>query len=244
MPGRPPCELLPWDTEFFGFKVAQVARDVDADGITAADQWCRTEQVRVAYLQLPVERAEELRHAETLGFRFADLRLAFATDGPTPAEPVETGTALKVREHEASDTTTLEHIASTAHHDSRFYTDGRFPRDRCDALYQAWIRRSCTEADRRVLVAEHEGDVAGYLAYRADEQARLAVIELVGVEASHRGAGVGSALVRAGLEGSLRSVPRVEVVTQGRNLAAQRLYQRAGMITSSVAVWLHRWYDT
>jgi len=32
------------------------------------------------------------------------------------------------------------------------------------------------------------------------------------------------------------------VVTQGRNLAAQRLYQRNGFVTASLQLWYHRWF--
>jgi ribosomal protein S18 acetylase RimI-like enzyme len=35
----------------------------------------------------------------------------------------------------------------------------------------------------------------------------------------------------------------VSVVTQGRNVAAQRLYQRAGFVTASTQLWYHRWLD-
>jgi dTDP-4-amino-4,6-dideoxy-D-galactose acyltransferase len=36
---------------------------------------------------------------------------------------------------------------------------------------------------------------------------------------------------------------RVQVVTQGRNLAAQRLYQRAGFLTADLKLWYHKWYQ-
>ena len=35
---------------------------------------------------------------------------------------------------------------------------------------------------------------------------------------------------------------RVTVVTQGRNLAAQRLYQGNGFVTASLQLWYHRWF--
>jgi hypothetical protein len=33
------------------------------------------------------------------------------------------------------------------------------------------------------------------------------------------------------------------VVTQGRNVAAQRTYQGAGYRTSRTSLWFHRWFD-
>ena len=34
----------------------------------------------------------------------------------------------------------------------------------------------------------------------------------------------------------------MKVVTQGRNIAGQRLYQRCGFLTRSVELWYHKWY--
>jgi ribosomal protein S18 acetylase RimI-like enzyme len=31
------------------------------------------------------------------------------------------------------------------------------------------------------------------------------------------------------------------VVTQGRNIASQRLYQKHGFVTQSIQLWYHRW---
>jgi hypothetical protein len=33
-------------------------------------------------------------------------------------------------------------------------------------------------------------------------------------------------------------------VTQGRNLAAQRLYQRTGFLIRDLQLWYHKWYLT
>ena len=34
----------------------------------------------------------------------------------------------------------------------------------------------------------------------------------------------------------------VQVVTQGRNRAALRLYQRCGFVIEAVELWYHRWF--
>jgi ribosomal protein S18 acetylase RimI-like enzyme len=38
-------------------------------------------------------------------------------------------------------------------------------------------------------------------------------------------------------------VQRVSVVTQGRNVAAQKLYQSCGFTTCSVQLWYHWWLE-
>jgi ribosomal protein S18 acetylase RimI-like enzyme len=38
-----------------------------------------------------------------------------------------------------------------------------------------------------------------------------------------------------------RDYRKLIVVTQGRNYAAQKLYQRSGFVTSMTEVWYHKW---
>jgi dTDP-4-amino-4,6-dideoxy-D-galactose acyltransferase len=56
--------------------------------------------------------------------------------------------------------------------------------------------------------------------------------------------GVGRALVVNAIRWfSGQGVDSVSVVTQGRNVRAQRLYQRCGFTTRSVELWFHRWFS-
>jgi ribosomal protein S18 acetylase RimI-like enzyme len=55
--------------------------------------------------------------------------------------------------------------------------------------------------------------------------------------------GIGTLVVRAAQEYFHRKgVEEVSVVTQGRNIGAQRLYQKCGFLTGSVGYWFHRWF--
>lgn len=38
-----------------------------------------------------------------------------------------------------------------------------------------------------------------------------------------------------------RDIQSVQVVTQGRTISAQRLYQNCGFMTHSVQLWYHKW---
>jgi dTDP-4-amino-4,6-dideoxy-D-galactose acyltransferase len=173
------------------------------------------------------------RRAEETGFRLVDVRVTL--DAPSAAG------AQDVRPHREPDVAWLRAIARTSHDDTRFYADGRFPRERCDELYDTWIRRSCDGWADVVLVADRDGEPAGYVSvHRRDDAGSIG---LIGVDEQWRGRGVGEALVRAALAWCADAgLARCTVVTQGRNIAAQRLFQRCGFRTSAVDLWFHKWF--
>lgn len=92
-----------------------------------------------------------------------------------------------------------------------------------------------------MLVAERDSKPAGYIA--CNWTADAGQIGLIAVAGWARGAGLGRALVTSSL-GVFRQngAKRISVVTQGRNIASQRLYQRCGFLTHSVQIWYHRWF--
>ena len=57
---------------------------------------------------------------------------------------------------------------------------------------------------------------------------------------------IGATLDRTGrCTGSVaRGIDRVQVVTQGRNVRAQRVYQRCGFVSAQLQLWYHRWFTT
>jgi dTDP-4-amino-4,6-dideoxy-D-galactose acyltransferase len=164
---------------------------------------------------------------------------------PIPSLPPGEGGKAKIRSSCISDIPALRRIAAASHHDSRFYADPHFDRERCGELYATWIEKSCRgEAADVVLVAEADGAAAGYISCRLTGREGLAEIGLLAVGAAAQGRGLGGALVGAALRRlAERGASRVRVVTQGRNTRAQRLYQAHGLLTQSIGLWFHRWAD-
>ena len=233
---RPLCQFLEWDSDFFGFRIGRLtAVPVNYEEWRSVDEWCKTERIRCLYLLAPTENT--VPTAITVGepaFQFVDIRVTLDRDAC--ALPPAAG----IRNSEEKDIPALRAIARESHTDSRFYADPNFPRERCDALYETWIEKSCRGYANQVLVAEREAKPAGYITCSWSEE--TGQIGLIAVAAWARGAGIGKALVRSSL-GVFHEhgVKRIMVVTQGRNVQAQRLYQRCGFLTRSVQLWYHRW---
>jgi ribosomal protein S18 acetylase RimI-like enzyme len=219
--------LLQWDSEFWGVRIARVP---DAD----VDAWARANDIACAYLLVSSDDAAAAQRAEGNGFRLTDVRVEL--DAPT------TRAAQPVRPHRDDEVPRLRSIARRNHGDTRFYADRRFPRERADELYDTWIRRSCEGWADAVLVGEADDVAAGYVSVHERNQAGS--IGLIGVDEAARGRGIGESLVRGALDWCAeRGLARCTVVTQGRNVAAQRLFQRCGFRTLSVSLWFHKWWD-
>jgi dTDP-4-amino-4,6-dideoxy-D-galactose acyltransferase len=234
-----PCVMLPWDSRFFGVTIARLVNGaLTPDVAAAAMDWCGRHRVDCLYALCESGDAAAIQAAEQHAFGLVDIRLTLEREGGSRATA---SGRHDVRNATPADIARLRQIASAAHTSSRFYFDDRFPRERCDELYATWIERSCEGAADAVLVAEHGGVVSGYLT--CETAGPTGSIGLVGVSEEARGRGVGSRLVSAATEWfDAGGLARVRVVTQGRNVAAQALYQRHGFRTSAVQLWYHRWF--
>lgn len=241
-----PCEILEWDTAFFGFRVARVRGDVlTQERVQQIDAWCRQASVRCLYFLSRADDASTTRLAEDNDFRLVDIRMTFEYRAPGAIRGTKgyANCAATVRYARPEDVHLLRSIARGSHHDTRFYFDANFPRHLCESLYETWIERSCEGYADVVLVAELDGVPIGYISCHLDEESHTGRIGLVGVSSQVWDRGVGQTLVLNALEWFLtQGVKEVVVVTQGRNYAAQRLYQRCGFLTKTVQVWYHKWY--
>jgi len=234
------CRYLPWDSEFFGVRIGSVLpHRLDGETVEAIRAFRRENRIDCLYFLAGLEDARTIRLAEDEGFRMVDLRVTLERRGAPPAAaPGE----ILIRPAEEADLPILKALARENHVDSRFYYDGHFSRERCDALYEAWIENGVRGQADRVLVPEVEGRAAGYITCHREGPPRIG---LLGVGPAAQGKGLGGRLIREALAWFAgERIERVSVVTQGRNVRAQRAYQREGFVTASVEVWYHGWSES
>lgn len=259
-----PCTFLAWDTKFFGVRIARVnANRLTPESAAAIDAWCAENSIACVYFLADADDPQTARLAETHGFNFVDIRLTFEhTRLQTRSKSSPSMSSATIRPFKADDIPTLEAVSRASYTDSRYYFDLRFPRERCDALYETWIRRECEAAandpeHHAVVVAQLNGQAAGFVSCHVltpppapprvtgRGESGVGSIGLVGVAETARGQQIGTAVVSTALDWfQERGCDSVTVVTQGRNIGAQRLYQRCGFVTQSVQLWYHKWFGT
>lgn len=207
--------------------------------------WCQSEAIKCLYFLADSDHADSIRLAEQNCFNLVDIRMTFdlhLTD--MDAITAQGLSEVSIRSSRLDDLPYLRAIARDIYHDSRFYYDPHFPKERADALYATWIEKSCKGYADRVLVLEKDGEPVGYITCHISNP-QVGRIGLVGVHHAVQDVGAGQPLVYSALWWFAScGVERVEVVTQGRNCKAQRLYQRCGFLTRSVQLWYHKWFST
>ena len=234
-----PCELLDWDTEFWGVPVARVlAGSMTEESSAEVDRWCVDNRVSCVYFLAEAEDEETKAAAERGGFFYTDSRVTLRKEVREPREVA----AIPVRVAEDRDLEALEAIARSSHGTTRFYHDPYFPDDRCGDLYANWIR-STYESDDVVLVIDHDGRAVAYVTCGLREEG-TGYIGLIAVAASMRERGLGAALAVAAHNWMVdEGVKHAAVITQERNVAAMHLIQSAGYVVDSTHLWFHKWYD-
>lgn len=223
-----PPRLLDWDSEFWGLRVG------GAEGVEGLGQWAIENTVGLMCVLIDSDRPDEAQQAEADGFRFMDVRVTLGR----PTTSFGGGSRLARIE----DLAALMKIAHSSHRITRFYADPSLDDARCDELYEEWIRRSFAGWADIVLVAEREQQPVGYVTVHLDGE--HSSIGLIAVAEEARNKGVGAELVGSAISWAHgKSAKRMKVVTQGRNIPAQRLFQRGGFQTTQTQLWFHRRYD-
>jgi dTDP-4-amino-4,6-dideoxy-D-galactose acyltransferase len=236
------CEYLPWDSRFFEKRIARItaSRLTDQD-VESAIAWCDANHIDCLYVLADVADDATVRSIEKRGFHLVDVRVTKEHGRIGGLDLDSRQRELEIRGALPDDIPALKAIARVSHRDSRFCFDENFGPERGAALFEEWIEKSCNGWAEAVLVGVRDGRAVGYISCHR-ESPTDGKIGLLAVSNEVRGQGYGVALVNAALAWFKHDgMSRVTVVTQGRNVAAQRLYQRCGFVTRTVQLWYHHW---
>ena len=241
-----PCELLTWDSEFFGFRIARAwASRLTPTILRAITEWCEENHVECLYFLADSDDRDTIHLAEQNEFRLVDIRVTMTHDreGEPARRAQELPSAIHIRSAQAGDVLVLRKIAGGSHTLSRFHFDRCIPSDLSQSFYQQWIENSCQGYADKVWVAEWDGRLSGYITCHLPGNGAPARIGLLGVDPGYHGHGLGKALVNQALTWfDHEHLHPIEVVTQGRNIPAQRLYQKCGFTVRTLQLWYHRWF--
>jgi GNAT superfamily N-acetyltransferase len=165
----------------------------------------------------------------------------------TIAPPHEDWQTL-VREARAEDLDVLLAIAkaSFGNHFGRYHADERTSNEVATRVYQEWIRASLAGYGDLILVAEIDGQVAGYTVWRNPSEqdlilGRLAHYSIAGIHPDYAGHGLFRVLTYAGMHYLQLQADYIIGPTHINNYPVQRGYEKLGWRIYEARHSFHKW---
>jgi RimJ/RimL family protein N-acetyltransferase len=224
--------IVPWDSEIFGFPVAQIERIVinrdgdHADAMRRLHSWFARKDVRLASCRLASDNLHESMLLEAHGFRFVEM-VYRPTLSPIPL--IECGSDdLVIAEAAMQDLPAIEAIAAGAFATSRFLIDWRLDPNVSNRRYRTWVRNSFEGGQQRVLKATVLGAIVGFfvIEHRAD---RSTYWHLTAIAPGWQGKGLGKRLWSAMVaRHCAEGVERIETTISAHNVTVMNIYARLG----------------
>lgn len=145
---------VPWDSDIFGFPVAQISQIRVEDPVGArADlasflAWMDQEAVRLASCRLPHDSLRESMLLEDAGFHFVEMvlhpHLADLQAYPCESQGLDVSLAT------TNDLPAIEAMAADAFGYERFHADPRLDRTLANQRYRVWVHNSLGHKKQRL----------------------------------------------------------------------------------------------
>ncbi|MEJ5265616.1 MAG: GNAT family N-acetyltransferase [Bacteroidales bacterium] len=233
-------EILSWDSNFFGFKVANVKNVDPEDEVQwfSALKQLQSMDVRLAYWIMPDYSQNFDSFAQKNNGTLVDIKTTYTC-------------SLSKNDYQIIDriepyeeyyaTEQLYNLSVQCGRYSRFAVDTNIPEEKFVELYRVWLYNSINKqlADK-IYVYKIEDFIAG-LATVKIKQGEGNII-LIGVDEKFRGKGIGSELIKASKLFCIENnVGTLNVVTQGNNKNACRLYEKNNFVVKERVFLYHFW---
>jgi len=233
---------LDWDSVFFGYPIAFIGSKYLTVNINKTiDRYVKENQFKLTQYLCNCHDDLSVKIAEQNGYHFTDIRLTFNYKIKRINEVSEI-IEDKCRIADMSHLPALMSMTTNLYKDSRYFYDGNFDVKKINQFYSEWMVKAIKGVFDHECYAwfENEQPIA-FCTINYSFKAK-ANIGLFGVSQEHLGKGIGKKLLSSVIHRlAVKEIENIDVVTQGRNYAAQQLYQSVGFKTLTTELWYHKW---
>ncbi|MGA2667403.1 MAG: GNAT family N-acetyltransferase [Ignavibacteria bacterium] len=233
-------KILKWDTNLFGYNVAQMNADNNfALEPEALRRSLIKDSIKLLYIFIELPNNLVQNNIEAAGAFKVDEKVLYhktvknnTVDDITP--DIEPYNSCSVNDN-------LLSLTFQSGIYSRFYTDKNFKNNEFARLYTIWIERSVKkEIADEVLVYAVSGREYGMITLKVDKN--IGIIGLFAVDGQMRGRSIGKKLIVAAEKYfSDRGIKEIEVTTQNANITACKFYESREFKVKNIKNVYHFW---
>lgn len=233
------------DTQRFGFKVAKInAWDNDISFILND---LRRNGVKLVISKINCTDINLINTLEQSGFRIKDMQVAHRFNIKESFEAFTLPSDIKIRDFQKEDLQTISDIVYEAFLGyGHYFADDKLDKKQCAEIYPDWARKSCLGEIpvSKVLVAEIDGEVAGFVPFTIHEQENLKFVipDMTAISKHHRGKGIFPSLLKGGINWSAEiNAAYLETNTLTSNPSAISAFAKVGFNIVNSFITLHNW---
>jgi RimJ/RimL family protein N-acetyltransferase len=237
--------VIPWDSDIFGFPVAQYRIGSDRIEEYRTDalnesllSWLHRNDVALCSCAVPASNAFWRTYLPRLGFEWVDLVLRVTLNGLNKASlrPAR----FTLRKAVPGDAVAIAAIAGQAFVHGRYHADPRFPNDLANQRYSQWATNALARSNsgEYLYVMGEPGKVQGFYHFTVDES--VSDLRLAALAPELQGTMLGFDLYLAVLH-TLKElgVRRVVSTISGTNTPVMNVYSMLGFRFSDPEVIYH-----
>ena len=237
-------KYLSWDSKFFGFKIGKInPKGLKAKELIRILKELKYKNYILSYLSLNPQNISLNDEALQNGGKLVDEKTTFSFKLKNSDMRDYHSNIFLYKDKNISKV--LIDIAIQTAEYSRFKTDTLFEKGKYKQLYTEWIIKSVKKKlANDVLVYKINDRIKGLITVGTEnEHDKIGFIGLVGVDSKERGKGIGIELMNAAkFYFQSRGFKTINVVTQGKNLPACKLYLKSGFYKSKIENFYHFWH--
>ena len=238
--------VLKWDTKFWRKKTATIFTPIiNKKVIKRILIFIKENKIKFCSFLCNSNHADSVSLAELNKFKLTDIRLTFEKDIKL-VKKIKKNKDYNFSLASKKNIKELEQIVNNIYQSSRYYYDINFNQIKVNDYYKDWIKKSVLglfDDYCLILNNEKENRIIGFVSLKINDD-NSASIGLIGVNKIFEGKGYGNIIIKnLFYHLYLKKIKKLYVVTQGRNIRAQRLYQKNDFIIKSSGIWYHKWLN-
>lgn len=203
-----------WDSEHFGLNIGFVLFDENLEKDSLSEKY------DITIAKVNPNQTEMISELEKDGFELKDTLIRFIIPR---IKVVESNKVLSTELTQNQELTQVQKIAKDAFKNSHFYKNSKFQIEKVNNLYEKWVLNKYLKKNK-IYIYKEKDIVKGFLI--AIETETEAIIDLIAIDSSFRGKGIGRDLILKFLENN--QLKKSYVGTQISNLQAIKLYEKIG----------------
>lgn len=234
------CIPLEWDTKYFGISCARVnlSGAVNESELSQIIAFCKAYEFVTIANRYNCNKNNIWLGRVPRAF-LADINMQFIKQIGNLHRAVDSN-ILITNTYDGSPQ--ILDIAGEAFQYSRFFNDPELPIEPARSIYRHWTSEGFNREDKYFALYLKAKKPIGYVLFSLNKEDDYGCIELIAVEKSQMGQGIGRALINATeIYMTEQAVSRIKVGTQADNQTAMQLYINCGFKYSYCTGIYHLW---